>query len=366
MNRIILYLKNYDWILFFSVLLLISFGLVEIYSIALASGGNDLANFYKQFTFAGIGLMILFVVSFFDYNNYNSFNNFLYFSGFLLLLGVLFFGKTVRGTQGWYDFLGFSLQPVEFAKIVLIIFLSKYFSVSNALVKPMTTLVGSGVGTGVLVFLVMMQPDFGSALLLIAVWGMFLLFSGIKKQYLLILLLIGFVIFSSGWLFFFKDYQKQRLLTFVKPTENSLEEGYNIEQAIIAIGAGGLSGRGVGFGSQSQLKFLPEAQNDFIFAVIAEELGFLGVCLILAFFLVFFLRIFKIARNSNNSFGTFFLLGMGGLIFIEMFINIGMNVGLLPVVGISLPFLSYGGSAVIASLILVGIAENINIQSKLK
>jgi len=169
-----------------------------------------------------------------------------------------------------------------------------------------------------------------------------------------------------GWFFFFADYQKDRIVTFLDPRANSLTQGYNITQAMIAVGSGRMIGRGIGFGSQSQLKFLPEAQNDFIFAVIAEELGFLGITLVIIFFAIFFFRLIKGIRSAPNDYGVYFLLGVITLIFIEMFINIGMNIGILPVIGISLPFLSYGGSAIVSSLILVGIAESIIIRSKLK
>lgn len=366
MNKILLYIKKIDWILFFSVVLLISFGVVEIYSIALSHGGADKANFNKQILFVIVGIIVLTVLCFINFENYNSFGNFIYFIGFILLVGVLVVGKQVRGTMGWYDVFGFSLQPVEFAKIALIIFLAKYFSNNNVQVKPLKHLLYSGFFTSVFALLVLKQPDFGSALLLFSIWGMMLLFSGLKKQYILMLVMVVFMIFISGWFFFFKDYQKKRIMTFIAPPSQSLDEGYNIKQAIIAVGAGGLVGRGVGFGSQSQLKFLPESQNDFIFAVVAEELGFLGTSLIIAFFSIFFFRLILAAKNTTNNFGIYFLLGVGGLIFIEMFVNIGMNIGLLPVVGISLPFLSYGGSALVSSLVLVGISENIIIKSKLK
>ena len=174
------------------------------------------------------------------------------------------------------------------------------------------------------------------------------------------------VIFIGSWAFLFKDYQKQRLITFLNPAYDQLDQGYNRNQAIIAVGAGRIMGRGIGFGSQSQLKFLPESQNDFIFAVIAEELGFLGVCLVLLFFAVFFYRMLISLKKINNDFGIYFIIGTTALIFIEMFINIGMNIGILPVIGISLPFLSYGGSAIVSSLMLVGVAESIIIKSKMK
>ena len=192
-----------------------------------------------------------------------------------------------------------------------------------------------------------------------------IIIAGFNKKYFLVIGLILLIILSGLWIFFFKDYQKQRVFTFLDPSFNPLNQGYNVAQAIIAVGAGGITGRGIGFGSQSQLKFLPEAQNDFIFAVIAEELGFLGVCLIISFFTIFFYRCLISLKKINNDFGIFFILGSMGLIFIEMFINIGMNIGILPVIGISLPFVSYGGSAIISVFILVGIIESIIIRSKI-
>jgi rod shape determining protein RodA len=154
-------------------------------------------------------------------------------------------------------------------------------------------------------------------------------------------------------------------LTFFQPSYDPLDQGYNVAQAIIAVGAGGMTGRGIGFGSQSQLKFLPESQTDFIFAVIAEELGFLGVSLVVILFATFFMRALVKLRHINNDFGIYFVLGALSLIFVEMFVNIGMNIGLLPVVGISLPFVSYGGSGLVSSLAIVGIIESIMIRTKI-
>jgi rod shape determining protein RodA len=358
--------KYFDWILLSAVLLLIAFGLLEIYSVALSRGGDNLSNFYRQIVFVFLGLGGLFVLANFDYHNFRSYGNYAYIIGFLLLVGVLFFGKTVRGTQGWYDFGFANLQPVEFVKLILIVYLAKYFSVNSLKIDSLKHILKTGLAVLVLVALVMMQPDFGSSLLLLAIWAVILLVSGIQKRYVIGLVLILSLLFLSGWFVFFEDYQKNRILTFLQPELSDSDEGYNIAQAIIAVGSGGLMGRGVGFGSQSQLKFLPEAQNDFIFAVIAEELGFLGISLVLVLFAVIFYRLIRATRFTKNDFGIYFLLGVMGLLFIEMFINIGMNIGLLPVVGISLPFLSYGGSAIVASLLMIGICENIIIKSNLK
>ncbi|MEA3398795.1 MAG: FtsW/RodA/SpoVE family cell cycle protein, partial [Patescibacteria group bacterium] len=347
-HKIIIYLKNFDWILFSSVLLLLSFGLVEIYSVALGQDDLSLLNFNKQVIAIAIGIIFLFLFSFFDYHNLRSYNKYLYFFGILFLVSVLIFGQTARGTKGWFYFGNFSLQPVEFIKILLIIFLAKYFSGAAIKLNPLKHLILSGLGVLLFVFLVLRQPDFGSAMILFLLWTFMVVAAGFKLKYLLIIGLIILFTITSGWLFFFEDYQKQRISTFLNPGLDPLGQGFNITQAIIAIGAGGIKGRGVGFGSQSQLKFLPEAQNDFIFAVIAEELGFFGISLVLLFFSVFFYRLISSIKKINNDFGIYFLIGIMALIFIEMFINIGMNIGILPVIGISLPFLSYGGSAIVS------------------
>lgn len=363
-NKLIIYLKNFDWILFTSVLLLICFGLAEIYSVALGRAELDLLNFKKQIIFIILGIILFFSLVFFDYHSLRSYSKYFYILGLVLLIGVLFFGQTIRGTKGWYNLAGFNLQPVEFIKLVLILFLAKYFSSASPKTKEFKRLLISGSGALLLIILVLAQPDFGSAFVLFLSWLSMIVLVGFNKKYLLAIGLILAIVFSGAWHFALEDYQKQRIITFLNPSFNPLSQGYNVSQAIIAVGAGRLAGRGLGFGSQSQLKFLPEAQTDFIFAVVAEELGFSGVLLILLFFGIFFYRCLYHLKRINNDFGVFFILGALSLIFIEMFINIGMNLGILPVVGISLPFLSYGGSGLISSLMLVGVVESIIIRSK--
>ncbi|MFA5184582.1 MAG: rod shape-determining protein RodA [Patescibacteria group bacterium] len=365
LSRFKLYLKNFDWIIFASVFLLVTFGLVEIYSVALGQGSGNLLNFKKQLVFAGTGFFLLFAFAFIDYRFLRSLSRYFYVLAAIILVAVLVFGQTIRGTKGWFSLFGLGLQPVEFVKIVLILFLAKYFSNLATRVKTARHFLISAASAAFLVFLVIMQPDFGSTMILGAIWLVMILAAGFPKKYFLVVGLAAILILAVSWFFLFKDYQKERILNFFNPGENALESGYNISQAIIAVGSGGLTGKGVGFGSQSQLKFLPEAQTDFIFAVIAEELGFLGVALILAFYFIFFFRCFSILSKINNDFGIYFLLGAGGLIFIQMFINIGMNLGIMPVVGLPLPFVSYGGSSLVSLLILVGIVENIIIKSKI-
>ncbi|MCX6796330.1 MAG: FtsW/RodA/SpoVE family cell cycle protein, partial [Candidatus Falkowbacteria bacterium] len=360
------YFKKIYWILLAAVFLLISFGLLELYSIALSQNNLDLLNFKKQLLFVSIGIILLLAAAFFDYYNFRSFNNYIYLTGIFLLASVLFLGISVRGTKGWFDIFGFNIQPVEFVKIILIIFLARYFAAVSVKYKQLKHLIISGLGTLIFILLVLKQPDFGSGLILFLIWLAMIIFAGFNKKIILLILFSFIFVSSLSWFFIFKDYQKERIITFIDPSAKSLDQGYNVSQAIIAVGSGGLNGRGVGFGSQSQLKFLPEAQNDFIFAVIAEELGFFGVFLVVVFFIIIFYRLLIATRETNNDFATYLLLGTVALIFIEMFINIGMNIGIIPVIGISLPFISYGGSGIISSLILIGIAESIIIRSKIK
>lgn len=364
-GKILIYLKNFDWILFSSVLLLVCFGLAEIYSISLGKETLDLLNFKKQILFILIGFFLLFSFSFIDYYFLRNYSNYIYLFGIILLVGIFFFGQTVRETKGWFSIGSFSVQPVEFVKIILIIFLARFFSSISIRIRPLKHLILSFIGAIFFVGLVIVQPDFGSALILLFIWLSMISFVGFEKKYFIIIGLILLILFFCSWFFLFKDYQKERILTYVNPKFDQLDRGYNASQAIIAVGSGGLTGRGIGLGSQSQLNFLPEAQNDFIFAVIAEELGFLGVAFVLLFFSIFFIRSLKALNKINNDFGIFFILGAVSLIFIEMFINIGMNIGILPIVGISLPFVSYGGSALLSSLILIGIIESIIIRSKI-
>jgi len=364
LSRLKAHFNHFDWIIIAALLLLISFGLIEIYSVSLGRGSADLLNFRKQIFFAGLGFLTLIVFSFIDYYFLRSLSRYLFFGGILLLVAVLIFGDTVRGTKGWFNFAGFGIQPVEFIKIILIVFLSDYFAFLATKVKTARHFLVSLGYTLVFGALVMLQPDFGSALILMGIWLVLIIAAGFNFKYFLVVGLSVIILFTSAWFFFFQDYQKQRIMNFVTPGTNSLESGYNIDQSVIAIGSGGLIGKGVGFGSQSQLKFLPEAQNDFIFAVVAEELGFLGVALILFFYVLLFWRVFRVIRKTNNDFAIYFLIGAMGLIFIQMFINIGMNLGIMPVVGLSLPFISYGGSSLLSLMVIMGIMQNIIIKTK--
>ncbi len=342
-----------------SVIFLICFGLAAIYSVALSGGEAGFFNLQKQIIGSIIGFAVLFVLASIHYKVFKTYSTALYILSVLMLLIVLFFGSTLRGTTGWFVVGGFGFQPVEFAKVFVLIFLAAYFSRLGHKIDRWKEILVSGFAVFILFILVALQPDFGSAVILFTIWAGLLLLRGIKKKYLIILVVLLIASIIAGWFLVLADYQKERVMTFINPELDPLGSGYNVTQAKIAVGSGGILGRGLGFGSQSQLKFLPASQTDFIFAVIAEELGLLGVSFILGFWGIFFWRLIRAARLVRDSFGLFFILGAIILFLSEITVNIGMNLGMMPVTGITLPFVSLGSSSLISSMMVVGIVESV-------
>ncbi len=358
------YWRRVDWLLAVALALLLAVGLTEIYGVSLGRGGVSLLAFRKQIIFTVVGLIGWLALSFSDYHRWRSYANYLYGLAIILLVSVLFFGSSINGTKGWFNLFGMGIQPVELVKIILIIYLSSFFSSRTIRTDQTKNLIKSGLATVVLMILVLLQPDFGSALLLGAIWLIYILLLGFDRKYLLGLVILGFVGALGAWLFLFTDIQKNRVRSFVDPKQAALGQSYNINQAMIAVGSGRLLGRGVGFGSQTQLKFLPEAQTDFIFAVIAEERGFLGTGLVLVLFGLIIYRSLNILPKVKDDFGSLVVVGGVGLIAIEVFVNIGMNIGILPVVGIALPLVSYGGSSLVSSLLLLGLVNSVIVRAR--
>ncbi len=353
---------QFDWLLLSVVFVLTAVGLAAIYSVDLSRGG-PLSLFPTQVTALLIGLVALLVAGSTHITVYQSSAKIAYIVGFLLLIAVLIFGQSIRGTTGWFRVAGFSFQPVEFAKVSLILFLASWIHRYNRRFRSWQFLVSTGFFTLVYMGLVMLQPDLGSALILGSVWVGLLALAGTKKRYLLGMIGLVALAGTAGWFFLFEDYQKDRLRTFVNPEAYASNEGYNVVQSIIAIGAGRLTGRGLGFGSQSQLHFLPEAQTDFIFSVIGEELGFIGALILLTLYILLLWRLIRIALLCKNDFAAFFVLGVAVMISVQVFINIGGTTGLLPVTGVTLPFVSYGGSSLIMNLLLIGIAQSMAVAT---
>jgi len=356
-------LRKFDWILFLAVFLLFCFGLAAIYSVSLGSGSPDFNDFKKQIVFGVIGLAILFIFGLANYTAWRVYSRIIFSLVFILLMFVLLFGATVHGTKGWFLIYGLGFQPVELAKVALIILLAKFFSNRLQRFQVGKHIIVSLALCLLLALPVLFQPDLGSAMILFGIWFVLLALTGIKFKFFLLLFLIFVIIAVASWGFILKDYQKDRIMVFLNPQNDPLGGGYNVSQSIIAIGSGKFFGRGLGFGSQSQLKFIPETKTDFIFAVIAEELGFLGVFIILGLWGLIFYRLMRIAKRARDDFGLFLVLGIMSLFLLHLVINIGMNMGVTPVMGISLPFLSYGGSFLVVSLSLIGIAESVAVRN---
>ncbi len=339
------------------MMVLFFIGLAAIYSVDL-SQGDALIYTPRQIIALIIALIAFVVVSQFHVSFYENTARLAYVVAFLLLVAVLLFGQTIRGTTGWFHLFGFSFQPSEFAKIALVMFLAWRIERQARQFDRWQFILAILFMTLILVGLIMVQPDLGSAVILLGVWFGLLVMTGTKKRYILGIVGAGLFFAIIGWMFLLQGYQKERILTYVDPGRDPLGAGYNVTQSIIAVGSGGFTGRGLGFGSQSQLHFLPEAQTDFIFSVIGEELGFIGVTLVLVLYLVIMWRLIHIAYHARTDFCAYLVLGIMFIFLFHVIINIGAAIGLLPVTGVTLPFLSYGGSSLIISFLLIGIAES--------
>ncbi len=355
--------RKLDWILIASALLLTASGLISIYSSSLQR--EDFFNFEKQIVFLTAGMILMFFLSFFDWRIFQT-NSYIilifYLFCILSLGGLFFFAPVIRGVIGWYKVGFLSLDPVDFTKFILIILLAKYFSMRHVEMYRLRHIFLSGFYVFLPSVLIFMQPNLGSALILIILWIGILSISGIKLQHFVVLLLCGILIFSLGWLFFLKDYQKARIISFLTPQGDPQGMNWSQTQAKISIGSGGFIGQGLGKGSQTQYGFLPEPQTDFIFAAIAEEFGFVATTVIFITFLVLFWRTMKIANNSQSNFPRLFATGFAIVIFAQLFINVGVNLGILPVIGISLPFVSYGGSGLLTMFGGLGILQSIKVH----
>ncbi len=319
-------------------------------------------NFKKQILFFLAGFFLMLIVSIFDWrflkeNPY--FILILYFVCIIFLVGLFFFASKTRGTISWYKFGQFAFDPIEPAKIVLAILLAKYFSMRHVEMYRLRHILLSGFYVAIPAILILKQPNLGSASILIALWVGILIISGIKLRHFLALVLLALVILSIAWPFFLKDYQKERIVSFLSPKLDPLGANWSQTQAKIAIGDGGVFGQGFMRGPQTQYGFLPVPQTDFIFSAIAEEFGLLGVFALFSLFLIVIWRIIKISLKSYSNFAKIYSSGFIIILISQIFIHVGMNLSILPVIGIALPFVSYGGSGLISLFIGIGILQSI-------
>lgn len=343
---------GFDWPLTTTATILSVLGLVTMNSFT-----GDSAFFIRQLMWIVVSLGVMLAVSKMDARILyrSSVIVGIYLLSLASLVLVLFFGTTVLGAQNRFDFGFFAFQPSDPAQLVLILVLAKYFARRHMEIGHFKHILVSGAYMGIMFLLLFLQPDFGSAMIIFAMWLGMVLIAGISRKHLILVFLVGLTGASGLWLFGFADYQKERILTFLHPLADIQGSGYNAYQSTIAVGSGGLLGKGIGYGSQSKLEFLPEYETDFIFAAYAEEWGFVGIVVLLALFSVLFWRLLYHARYASSNFETLICAGIAIWFLAHLVIHAGMNVGLLPVTGTTIPFLSYGGSHLITEFGAIGL-----------
>jgi rod shape determining protein RodA len=344
--------KHIDWMLVLFTLPVLGAGLVTM-----TSFGTEASLFWRQLIWIGVSLGVFFSASFFDFSVLKKTKVLVFVYGFflLLLVGLFFFGSTIKGAQSWYNFGFFSFQPSDLAKVVLILLLAKYFSRRHVEIANIKHLFISGLYAFIPFFLVFLQPDFGTAMIILLIWFGMVLVSGINKKHLLYVVGAATVALFLLWTFVFAGYQKDRIKSFLNPLTDIQGTGYNAYQSTIAVGSGQLTGKGVGYGTQSRLQFLPEYETDFIFAAFSEEWGFVGSMIVLLSYMLIIWRILDNARKGAGNFETLFGVGVAIMFMSHIAINVGMNIGLMPVTGITLPLMSHGGSHLLTEFVALGI-----------
>lgn len=349
--------RRIDWILVAAILPILTVSLLTMNSFTGSS-----TYFSKQLIWIGVAFIFFFIFSMMDFR-------FLRRSGvlvaiFSITIGILALlygvGHISKGAQSWFRLGLFSIQPSDPAKVVLILILAKYFSRRHVEIAYLRHILVSGFYAFTIFLLVLLQPDFGSAVILFLIWLGMVLVSGISKKHLVGVFLVGLAAFSGLWLFGFKDYQKERILNFIHPLADIRGTGYNAYQSTIAVGSGQILGKGVGYGTQSRLQFLPEYQTDFIFAAFAEEWGLIGVLILFTLYGIVLWRILSAAYYGDTNFEMLFGLGVAILFIAHFTINIGMNIGLLPITGTTIPLMSYGGSHLLTEMGALGILSGMS------
>lgn len=351
---------HFDWVIFLAAIGLALIGIANIYS---AAAGIGSSLYIKQFYWFVIGIAAIGIIALFNYHQLERFAYFLYGMSITLLVAVHLFGRTTAGAKRWLDIGIVSFQPSEFAKIALVVMLAKYFNETSIPRQGMSIkdLFLPGFILFVPFILVAKQPDLGTALILLLIFVSITLFVKVKTRTLIGITLAFMPFIPFAW-HFLKDYQKARLLSFIDPKLDPMGTGYHLIQSKIAIGSGAVMGKGFMQGTQGQLKFLPEHHTDFIFSVLAEEWGFIGAVIVIMLFLTIIMWGLHIAQHSKDRFGTLLAFGISALFFWHAAINLGMVMGMLPVVGVPLPFMSYGGSFLLTVMIGVGILINVSMR----
>ena len=350
--------RNFDFWLFGAVIFLIIFGIMMIRSSI--AGNIELAGYVKrQTTFAGIGFGVMVIASLIDYHYWRSFSKLMYIVVILFLGVILIAGKTSFGAQRWLEVGLVNIQPAELSKIVLILVLADYFAKNYRKEKNIKWMVISLLIVAGMVVQIVLQPNLSSSILLMVIWFSMLWISGLPPKYIIYMGLAAIIMGVAAFPFL-EDYQQERITTFLFPDPNArYGNTYNIEQALITIGSGGLLGEGYGHGTQVQLRFLKVRTTDYIFSAMAEEFGFVGTIMIIALLAFVIIRCLRAARTVKDHYGAMIAYGFATLIFFQTVVNIGVNLKLIPVTGQTLPFISYGGSSLLSLMLGIGLIESV-------
>ena len=330
------------------------------------AGNATLAGYaQRQAYFLIAGIFIIFVLTIIDYRFYRSFSKLLYAFTVVFLLFILVLGQSSFGAQRWLDIGLVVVQPAEIAKIVIILVLADFFDKTQNDPKNMRWLLKSLAIVGFVVIWILLQPNLSTSILIFVLWFSMVWISGLPIKYIFIMGGAGIGLFVAAFPFL-QTYQQQRILNFLFPDPNATHgNAYNVQQAIVSIGSGGLFGQGYGHGTQVQLRFLQVRQTDYIFSAMANEFGFVGVILIILLLVFVIVRCIRAARLANDVYGSMIAYGFATLIFFQMIVNIGVNLNVIPVTGLTLPFISYGGSSLVSLLIGIGMVESVVARRKL-
>ncbi len=357
--------ENFDWSIVWVLFAIIGIGLLSVYSALYPQiQANPTHNlFVKQIMWLSAGFAVMFCSLFLDYQRLKVASTWIYVAALLLLIAVLIVGKEVNGSKRWLVIAGFQFQPSELMKVVIVVQLATYFSSQDVTSYPgLKKLALPSVFVAAPVLLVLAEPDLGTAICMMAIAGTIIFFMGVRWKYIVSIVLAIIPFLWPIWENVLKPYQKRRILILFRPDLDPLGAGYHIRQSKIAIGSGMLWGKGFLKGTQNKLHFLPEKHTDFIFSVWAEEWGFVGCFVLLILFALLVVLALRVARRSKDRYGSLLVVGMTGLILWQVLINIGMVIGLLPVVGITLPFVSYGGSSLISLCFAIGMIESVSMR----
>lgn len=354
-----------DFVQFFSVLFLITIGIIFIYSAGQHIGGNMSEAWKKQIVWAGLGFIFWLVLSFSNYRIFGLISPLFYIISIILLILVYFVGVELYGARRWLDLGVVTIQPSEFTKIATLLFIARIASLRNFDINNFLHFGTLAIVTFLPFVLILRQPDLGSSFVFLIIFGAIVFAAKLSWKRIILIIISGLLIIPCSYPFL-KDYQKERILVFLNPDRSPLNQGWTGQQAILAVGSGGFSGKGFLQGTQNTLGFLPDsvANSDLIFSVIAEESGFIGCSILIILYAILLFSILRTAYISNDKFGSLISVGIAGIFFSHSFVNLAMNIRLMPITGLPLPLVSYGGSFMLTSMICLGLLQSVYRHSK--